>query len=41
MKRLNFEKEYDLDQMKSRPNPFAKQLKQQITNNFTLGHRSN
>ena len=24
-------KEYDLSQMKSRPNPFAKQLKQQVT----------
>jgi uncharacterized protein (DUF4415 family) len=23
--------EYDLSQMKSRPNPFAKQLKQQVT----------
>ncbi|WZI66970.1 MAG: hypothetical protein ACSI46_20460 [Gloeotrichia echinulata DVL01] len=23
--------EYDLDKMKSRPNPFAKQLKQQVT----------
>ncbi len=23
--------EYDLDQLKSRPNPFAKQLKQQVT----------
>ena len=24
-------KEYDLSKMKSRPNPFAKQLKQQVT----------
>ena len=24
-------KEYDLSQMKSRPNPFAKQLKRQVT----------
>ncbi|MGK7898584.1 MAG: antitoxin [Xenococcus sp. (in: cyanobacteria)] len=24
-------KEYDLSQMQSRPNPFAKQLKQQVT----------
>lgn len=24
-------KEYDLNEMKSRPNPFAKQLKQQVT----------